>query len=150
MKPERPTKNLSDATAVLPAFAMQINSATRLCHPMNHRGRHVGRPMVVWPEHRLLIWMDLCCSCRQGSLHLLQPMRPNHEGIIRTRTNTEHCSVLSPHKFSISALPIIAESDSSPGCLQRGSEIDSTNCYQHSLNPLASAILLSCKVNDRT
>jgi hypothetical protein len=36
MRPESPTKNLSDDTAVLAAFAMQINSATRLCHPMNH------------------------------------------------------------------------------------------------------------------
>jgi hypothetical protein len=144
MTPESPMKNLSHSTAVLPAFGMQINSVTRLCHPMNHRGRHVGRPTVVCPEHKL------CCSCRQGSLHLLQPMWPNHEGIIRTRTSTGHCRVLSLHKFSINALPITAESDSSPGCPQTGSEIDSTNCSQHSSNPLASAILLSCKVNDRT
>ena len=63
MKPDSPTKNLSDATAVLPAYVVQINSVKRLCHSMNHRGRHVGRPMVVWPEHKLLMWVGLCCSC---------------------------------------------------------------------------------------
>jgi len=140
MRPDSPTKNMSDATAVLPAFVVQINSVKRLCHPMNHRGRHIGRPMVVWLEHKLLMWVGLCCSCGQITKALFE-QEPAQNTVV-------YC--LSPYNFSINALPITAESDSSPGCPQTGSEIDNTNCSQHLTNPLESAILLSCKVKDKT
>jgi hypothetical protein len=136
---------------MLQPFCMHAScKLIRLCHTMDHRGRHIGRPMVMWHEKKRLMWVDLCCSCRQESPHPLQPMWPNHEGNIRTKTSTKYCRMLSPQKFSINALPVTAESNSSPGCPQKASQIDSTNCSQHSSYPLMSEILLSCKVNDRT